>query len=56
MAPVVTRFAASDQARPGDLAVEQTAKIDFVINPRTAKAIGAVIPQSLLLRANEVIQ
>jgi len=43
-------------ARPGDLAVEQTAKIDFVINLRTAKAIGAVIPQSLLLRAEEVIQ
>ena len=43
-------------AKPGDLAVEQTAKIDFVINLRTAKAIGAVIPQSLLLRADEVIQ
>ena len=42
--------------KPGELPVEQSPKIEFVINLRTAKAIGAVIPQSLLVRADEVIQ
>lgn len=42
-------------AKPEDLAVEQAAKFDLVVNLGTAKALGLVIPQSLLLRADEVL-
>jgi putative ABC transport system substrate-binding protein len=43
-------------AKPGDLPIEQATRFQLVLNVKTAKVLGLTIPQSLLLRADEVIQ
>jgi putative ABC transport system substrate-binding protein len=43
-------------ANPGELPVEQASKFDLIVNLKAAKAIGLSIPESILLRANQVIE
>jgi putative ABC transport system substrate-binding protein len=43
-------------AKPGDLPVQFPSEYEMVVNLKTAKALGLTVPQSILLRADEVIQ
>ena len=45
-----------ERTKPSDLPVEQPTKFELVVNMRTAKALGLTIPESILVRADKILQ
>ena len=43
-------------ANPGDLPIEQVTRVSLMVNRKTAQSLGVTVPQSILLRADRVIE
>lgn len=50
------RLLPGDKANAGDLPIQQLSRFGLMVNLKTAKAIGLAVPQSLLVRADKVIE